>query len=620
MKSSPLPEMFSTDSQTPAAVFVLRRHSLTALALMTMIAPTCACAATLLSSEELFGGAYSIPVVGISADVGLIGNYVGIGNQGAAFVYRSLDTAAGTVTQQAKLTASDAADNDQFGWSTSISGGIGLVGANGDNSARGAAYVFRNLDTAIGTVTQNAKLTASNGAVDDEFGSAVSIAGNIGLVAAEWKTSGRGYVYLFRNLDSVTGSATQNAILSASDGVSGDHFGKSLSQSGTTGLVGAYFEGDSSRGWGVGAAYLFRNLHTATGTVTQNAKLIATDSVNYDHFGMSVSLSGNTALVGAPGTDSTRKGAAYVFRNLDTASGTVTQAAKLTASDGANGDWFGRSVSLSGNVGLVGADGDDDKGSNAGAVYLFREIGTASGSATEDVKIVASGGVANQRFGASVSLDGDLFMIGHNGSGPVRTGSVSSLTTLDAGDADRVISGLSFVSRVNWIVGDATDNNSVLLSAGDTANVTAADKAVFVGRGAGGDDNRLVIRGHLLATEVFIGSVDGNSGNALVLESSGALSVDSIFLADDNALLIAGDYTDNVAGLFGRLSGADLFVRDGENWEMVTALDHGGLFGLAVQGGYTALFAQAIPEPASAGVWLAGVALGVVTLRRKRRA
>ena len=154
--------------------------------------------------------------------------------------------------------------------------------------------------------------------------------------------------------------------LNASDGRFQDRFGQSVSLSGNTGLIGT--ARDDSNG---GVAYIFHNLNTATGTVRESARLIASDGVSGllffpgDRFGGSVSLSGNTGLIGSaldddlrPGFNGVNSGSAYIFRNLDTATGTVNESVKLIASDGAESDQFGISVSLSGNTGLIGAFGD----------------------------------------------------------------------------------------------------------------------------------------------------------------------------------------------------------------------------------------------------------------------
>ena len=117
----------------------------------------------------------------------------------AAIVVMMLSSGHSLCAQE--LNASDGAAYDQFGISVSSSGNIGLVGANSDS-----AYLFRNLDTAEGTVTESVILRNSNGF---EFNftlaeSGVSLSGNIGLIGLSIDDS----AYLFRNLDTATGTVT----------------------------------------------------------------------------------------------------------------------------------------------------------------------------------------------------------------------------------------------------------------------------------------------------------------------------------------------------------------------------------------------------------------------------
>ena len=196
----------------------------------------------------------------------------------------------------------------------------------------------------------------------------------------------------------------------ANDGVADDYFGFSVSLSGDgmTAVIAARSD-DSYRG----AAYVY----TRSGSVwTQQAKLTASDGVAYDQFGYSVSLSGDgmTVVIGAYVDDGGR-GSAYVY----TRSGSVwTQQAKLTASDGAASDYFGYSVSLSGDgmTVVIGARSDD---SGRGSAYVY----TRSGSVwTQKTQLKANDGVANDQFGCSVSLssDGGISLIGaYNADGPI---------------------------------------------------------------------------------------------------------------------------------------------------------------------------------------------------------
>ena len=339
--------------------------------------------------------------------------------------------------------------------------------------------------------------------------------------------------------------------LEASDGAYYDYFGGSVSLSGNTALIGARLDDD--KGSASGSAYVFRNLDQAGSTKTQDVKLTASDGAADDEFGTSVSLSGNTALVGAHLDDAkgSNSGSAYVFRNLDQAGSTKTQDIKLTASDGASSDWFGHSVSLSGNTALVGAVWNSDKGSASGSAYVFRNLDQAGSTKTQDVKLTASDGAADNYFGISVSVDGDNFVIGafygkgvvaH--SGKAYLGSVSSFTTLDEGNASRLIAGLSFDSRGDWTIGETTDQNSVTLSAGDTGIVTADGKAVFIGKNAGSDHNTLTIDGTLSANEIFVGAT-GNSGNALRIE--GLVTASDTYIAAGSSIggggVLNGDLT-----------------------------------------------------------------------------
>jgi hypothetical protein len=133
-------------------------------------------------------------------------------------------------------------------------------------------------------------------------------------------------------------------------------------------LIGA--SQDDENGTDSGAAYLF---HWDGTSWVEEAKLLASDVNDNDHFGFSVSLSDNGALVGAYNGYNGHefgRGAAYLFRWHDKS---WLEEAKLLASDGAEGDYFGYSVSLSGKQALVGAYQDDDGMGNTdvGSAYLY---------------------------------------------------------------------------------------------------------------------------------------------------------------------------------------------------------------------------------------------------------
>ncbi len=305
--------------------------------------------------------------------------------------------------QIAKLLASDGAASDNFGQSVSLSGDTAIVGSYLDDDRgadSGSAYVFTRSGT---TWTQQAKLTASDGAAGDGFGYSVSLSGETVLVGAyldDDAGSSSGSAYVFTRSGSTW---SQQAKLTASDGAASDIFGYSVSLSGETVIIGAYQDDDTASN--SGSAYVF----TRSGsTWSQQAKLTASDGANSAYFGFSVSLSGDTAIVGAYRDDApaSNSGSAYVFTRSGS---TWSQQAKLTASDGASDDYFGSSVSISGDIAVVGSYQDDDAGATSGSAYVF----TRSGSTwTQKAKLTASDGAAGDGFGYSVSLSGETVLVG----------------------------------------------------------------------------------------------------------------------------------------------------------------------------------------------------------------
>ncbi len=149
--------------------------------------------------------------------------------------------------QQAYLKAFNAEDNDQFGFSISLSGDTLAVGAVGKNSDVnndvdvGAVYVFTRNNH--GVWSQQAYLKASNAEENDQFGFSVALSGDTLAVGAVGKNSidnikpDIGAVYVFtRDID---GNWTQQAFLKASNAEENDQFGFSVSLSGDTLAVGA---------------------------------------------------------------------------------------------------------------------------------------------------------------------------------------------------------------------------------------------------------------------------------------------------------------------------------------------------------------------------------------------
>jgi len=336
--------------------------------------------------------------------------------------------------EQDKLLASDGAVGDSFGYSVSVSGDYTVVGANGDDSYTGSAYIFAHNDADCSDWDEAAKLTASDGAAYDRFGFSVSVSGAYAIVGAfrDDDNSGSGYIFYYDG-----SSWSQQAKLVASDGAADDYFGISVSMSGDYAIVGAC--GDDDNGADSGSAYIFKRSGTSW---SEQAKLVGSDGAAGDAFGYSVSVSGDYAIVGAyrdddKGSDS---GSAHIFKRDGSS---WSQQAKLTASDGAASDCFGGSVSISGGYAIVGAFYDDDNGSNSGSAYIFFYNGT---SWSQQGKLLAADGAADDYFGNSVSVSGDYAIVGAYGDDD--NGSYSGSAYI----FER--SGTSWSEQAKWVSSD----------------------------------------------------------------------------------------------------------------------------------------------------------------------
>ena len=333
--------------------------------------------------------------------------------------------------QQAKLTASDGKADMNFGGAVAIAGDTVVVSANdgplGGNGGPGAVYVFTKPVSGWADMTQVAKLTPSDGAAGERFGSSVAISGDTVVVGADEANLGsnsyhiqQGAAYVFTM--PVTGWAdmTQTAKLIASDYTDAAEFGTSVAISGNTIVVGAQ-QAMVGANEGQGAAYVFAMPNTGWADATQTAKLSASDGAARnggweEYFGHAVAISGGTVVVGAYGDiigGNDNQGAAYVFTEPVSGRADMTQTAKLTASDGAKYNDFGSAVSISGDTVVVGAYGAKvGNNSYQGAAYVF--VAPVSGWAdmTQTAKLTASDGAGYAQFGNAVSISGNMVVIG----------------------------------------------------------------------------------------------------------------------------------------------------------------------------------------------------------------
>ena len=335
-------------------------------------------------------------------------------HSGSAYIFKK-DSSSGAWSQEAKLLASDAGAGDEFGHSVSIDGDTAIVGARNDNGAAiesGSAYIFER-NTASGTWSQVTKITAADGGSRDLFGISVSISGDYAIVGAMWDDdAGRnaGAAYMFEK-DAISGRWIQVTKIIGSDTARGDGFGSSVAIFGVHAIVGA--PNDRDAGENSGSAYVFER-DSASGAWIQVQKLTATDADEFHNFGNSVFISGHQTIVGSASDDHAGllSGSAYIFEK-DSDTGTWLQAAKIIASDPDGSDHFGESVSISDDYAVVGAPGNDDSGSASGSSYLFAKD-SYTGTWSQVAKLVASDATRGSFFGSSVAISVNQILIGRS--------------------------------------------------------------------------------------------------------------------------------------------------------------------------------------------------------------
>jgi len=364
-------------------------------------------------------------------------------------------------TQQAKLTASDAAVYNQLGYSVALDGDTAVVGdpyeTVNSQSHAGAVYVYTWSGTSW---AQQAELTASDLAAGDWFGASVAISGDTAVVGALFKSVGgqgsAGAAYVFTRSGT---SWSQQTKLSDPDATYEDDFGTSVALDGNTALVGAYDATVNSLE-DAGAAYVFTGAGTSW---SEQTELTASDPAGNDEFGMSVALHGSTALIGAP--DETvggyeDAGAGYVFTG---AAASWLQQAKLTASDPAHDDDFGYSVAVSGDTAVVGAPYKTVASAiEAGAAYVFTR---AQATWSQETKLSDPEAADGDEFGTSVARSGDRALIGAYG------------TTIQVGADSLSGAGAAYVYVVygDDTLRDLTVSSGALTPSFATAHLSYAD-------------------------------------------------------------------------------------------------------------------------------------------------
>ncbi len=330
--------------------------------------------------------------------------------------------------KKATLVASDGKPEDFFGISVAISGDTIVVGAYNpphlDDFLAGAAYVFvKPVSGWSGTLTETAKLTGSDADSGSWFGISVAMSGDTAVVGASLQ--GAAYVFV-KPASGWAGTLTENAKLTASDGANGEEFARVVATDGDTVAVGNFVDAVDGMDF-IGSVYVYSKPAAGWGgALTENAKLLASDRAEGDQLGLSLAVVGDTVAAGAPGHDGfevivgptgtqivplPNRGEAYVFvRPASGWAGTVTENARLVGSDTRTGALFGSSVGLNTDSAFAGAPGVGVAGEGAG--YVFgKPAGGWSGILLENATLVASDAAPGDGLGGALSLSGGSVLL-----------------------------------------------------------------------------------------------------------------------------------------------------------------------------------------------------------------
>ncbi|RKZ11575.1 hypothetical protein DRQ53_15865, partial [bacterium] len=474
----------------------------------------------------------------------------GPNDQGSAFIFE-FDEGAWRLRQ--KITASDGEEQDSFGYSVSISGDQAIVGAPFKGAewtpdyAKGAAYVFER-GASGWSATETKKITPAVTASNDYFGWSVAIDGNRAIVGAKESEFGSAYVF---ERGATSWPATETKKITPDDRNSNDEFGTSVSISGDVAIVGDPEYGGIS--FSEGAAYVFER-GAAGWPATETQLIVASEGAHSDGMGSGVSIDGDFAVIGAPGADA--GGRAYI---IDRTSGSWSTAETiLQPEEWAASIEFGTSVAISGSRVLIGAPSDDVGGIlNAGSAFLFQLEEDESWSQTQ--KFSPADKTSSTGFGTSVSISGDRSLFGYGGFVAALTRGPGAVTASDGTHnsqvritwEDRSGSENGFrIFRNNQPIAEVPSNTivyedfyavpgqtyeySVAAFTGDLETNRVSDfgwrpaNGNLTGRistiaGAGADSVQVVVTP--LPTKALL--FDGNGGHVSVSDDAGAFDFDS---------------------------------------------------------------------------------------------
>jgi hypothetical protein len=313
----------------------------------------------------------------------------------------------GNISEYLPVVDATGSASDYFGRSAAMSGNYAIAGSYSDdiggNSNQGSASIYK-FDGNTWVLMQ--KITDATGAADDYFGWSVSVSGNFAIVGAYTDNNGTVIDQGSASIYQFNGSSwVLMQKLTDATGSTDDYFGYSVSISGNYAIVGAYAD-DVGANADQGSVSIYQ--YNGTAWVLMQKITEAAGSVN-DDFGFAVSLSGSYAVVTVPGDEvgaNTDQGSANIYQ---LSGGNWVLMQKITDPNGSASDFLGSSVSVSGNYIIVGAQADDAPNLNQGSATVFQYNGS-TWSAMQ--RFIDEEGASNDYFGQSVTISGNYAMVG----------------------------------------------------------------------------------------------------------------------------------------------------------------------------------------------------------------
>ena len=366
-------------------------------------------------ADDWFG--YSVDIDG---DVAVVGAYkedsVHGDRTGSAYIFeRNFD---GTDSWKQVKQLHGHAAYDVFGACVAVDGDVIVVGAWGQDTGgnnSGAAYVFERSFGGPNNWGEVKTLKASDPAADDRFGLEIAVAGDV-IVAGVYRKNGlTGAAYIYERNAGGVDNWGQVKKITASDAQPDDRFGYQTDVEGDVVIVGSYYKNGSNDH--SGAAYVFeRNTNGKTNNWGQVKKLVSPVDNENDYFGIDVAVNGGVAVVGAYGEDAggiTKSGAAYIFERNIGGTNNWGRMKKLTADNTEESAYFGYRVAMNDGVVVVAATYEDAGGiENSGAAYVFKRNAGVANVWSQTKKIVAPDPLADDNFGRTFSVSGDVAVFG----------------------------------------------------------------------------------------------------------------------------------------------------------------------------------------------------------------